>query len=157
VQGADENVRCQKLLIRRRPNAIVCSVTASSITDRSTASKPLTELQQAILDFIWSNGDSTADQVREGIARKHPLKESSVRTLLGRLEARGYLAHRVDGKTFVYNATARPAGLAAKAVRNIIERLCAGSVDQFLTGMVDERVLSVEQLERLARKVRNRK
>jgi hypothetical protein len=42
-------------------------------------------------------------------------------------------------------------------VRNIIDRLCAGSVEQFLTGMVDEKVLSVEQLERLARRVRSRK
>ncbi len=137
-------------------------MTDRNTTDGSRAepgkpSQPLTELQQAILDFIWANGDATADQVRGGIARKHPLKESSVRTLLGRLEAHGYLAHRVEGKTFVYQATARPVSLAARAVRSIIERLCAGSVDQFLTGMVDERVLSVEQLERLARKVRNRK
>jgi predicted transcriptional regulator len=127
------------------------------VTDRSTHSKPLTELQQAILDFIWSNATATAEQVREGISPKHPLKESSVRTLLSRLESCGYLAHSLEGKTFVYRATAPPKSLAARAVRNIIDRLCAGSVEQFLTGMVDEKVLSVEQLERLARRVRSRK
>ena len=47
--------------------------------------------------------------------------------------------------------------LAARAVRNIIDRFCAGSVEQFLAGMVDEKVLSADQLDRLARKVRNRK
>jgi predicted transcriptional regulator len=127
------------------------------VTHRSTKSKPLTELQQAILDFVWSNGTATAEQVREAIARKHPLKESSVRTLLGRLELYGYLAHTVDGKTFVYRATTPRKSIAAGAVRNIIERFWAGSVEQFLAGMVDENVLSVDQLERLSRKVRNRK
>ena len=95
--------------------------------------------------------------MREAIAAKHPLKESSVRTLLGRLESYGYLAHTVEGKTFVYRATTARKSIAAGAVRSIIERFWAGSVEQFLAGMVDEKVLSVEQLERLSRKVRNRK
>jgi predicted transcriptional regulator len=127
------------------------------MTDRSSGTKPLTPLQQAILDFIWASENATAEQVREAIRRNHPLKESSVRTLLTRLEASGYLDHRVEGKTFVYRATAPPKRIAARAVRSIIERFCSGSVEQFLTGMVDEEVLSVDQLERLARKVRSRK
>lgn len=127
------------------------------MTRRSTESRPLTALQQAILDFVWSNQTATAEQVRQGIQQDHPLKESSVRTLLGRLELSGYLTHTVEGKTFVYSATAARKSIAARAVRNIIERLCSGSVEQFLTGMVEEEVLSVDQLDRLARKVRNRK
>ena len=127
------------------------------MTNRSNQTRPLTALQQAILDFIWSNETATAEQVREAIQPDHPLKESSVRTLLGRLESSGYLAHKVEGKTFVYRATAPRTSVAARAVRNIIERFCSGSVEQFLTGMVEEEVLSAEQLERLARKVRNRK
>jgi hypothetical protein len=47
--------------------------------------------------------------------------------------------------------------VAAGAVRSLIERFWSGSVEQFLTGMVDERVLSVEQLERLTKKVRGKK
>ena len=127
------------------------------MTSSSSQHKPLTPLQQAILDFIWSHETATADRVREGIKRAHPLKESSVRTLLTRLEAGGYLTHAVDGKTYVYRATAPRKSIAARAVRGIIDRFCAGSVEQFLTGMVEEDVVSAEQLERLARKVRNRK
>ena len=95
--------------------------------------------------------------MREAIAEAHPLKESSVRTLLRRLQAQGYLTHSVEGQTFVYRATAARESVAAGAVRNVIERFWAGSVERFLLGMVDEKVLSPAQLERLARKVRNRK
>jgi len=42
-------------------------------------------------------------------------------------------------------------------VRQLIERFWSGSADQFLAGMVDEKVLSVEQIERLAKKVRGGK
>ena len=124
------------------------------MTLRSTTHRPLTELQQAILDFIWLKGPATADQVRGALLPRHPLKDSSVRTLLRRLEAQGYLSHGLDGQTFVYQATAPARSVAARAVRNIIERFWAGSAEQFVAGMVDEKVLSVEELRRLAKKVK---
>ena len=119
--------------------------------------RPLTELQQAILDCLWSRGPSTAEQVREGLLPRHPLKDSSVRTLLRRLEARGFLSHRLDGKVFVYRAAVPARSVAARAVRQIIERFCAGSAEQFLAGMVDEKVLSIGEIQRLARKVKGQK
>ena len=117
----------------------------------------LTELQQAILDFVWATGSATSEQVREALLPKHPLKDSSVRTMLRRLEASGYLSHRLEGKVFVYKAAVRSRSVAARAVQHIIEKFCAGSVEQFLVGMVDEKVLSVDEIQRLAKKVRSRK
>jgi BlaI family transcriptional regulator, penicillinase repressor len=124
------------------------------VTSRNIARRPLTDLQQAILEFIWQNGPSTSEQVRLGVAQKHPLKDSSIRTLLRRLESGGYLTHTTEGKVFVYSATAARRSVAARAVRQIIDRFCAGSVEQFLVGLVDEKVLSAEALQRLAKKVR---
>lgn len=79
-----------------------------------------------------------------------------MRTLLRRLEARGYVTHRVEGKVFMYQAGIPSQRVAASAVRHIIRRFFSGSVEQLLVGMVDEKVLSVEELERLTRKVRKR-
>jgi predicted transcriptional regulator len=117
----------------------------------------LTALQQAILDVLWAQGPATADAVRQALRPAHPLKDSSVRTLLRRLEARGLVDHVVDGKVFVYRAKVRAHRLAARTVRHIIDRFCSGSVEQFLVGMVDEKVLPAAEIERLARKIRSRK
>jgi len=133
------------------------SVTHRNVTRRSAVRPPLTELHQAILEFLWTHGPANAEEVREAIRPRHPLKDSSVRTLLRRLEARGYVNHRLDGKTFVYRAEQPPQSLAARAVRQIIDRFCAGSVEQFLTGIVDEKIVSVQELERLTQKVRRTK
>jgi predicted transcriptional regulator len=118
--------------------------------------QPLTELQQTIVDFIWTSGPSTAEQVREGIAGTRRLKDSTIRTLLRRLEERGYLTHQVDGKVFVYQATVQPRSVAARTVRQIIERFWSGSAEQFLAGMVDEKVLTAKQIQKLADRIRNR-
>ena len=70
-----------------------------------------------------------------------PLKDSSVRTLLRRLEARGYLTHHLDGKIFVYEA-AIPASVSRPARTADHQPLLVGLGEQFLVGMVDEKVLS---------------
>ena len=119
--------------------------------------RPLTDLQQAIVDFIWRSGPSTSEQIREGLVPKHRLKDSTIRTLLRRLEDRGLLTHHVDGKVFVYEAAVRPRSLAARSVQQIIERFWSGSAEQFLAGMVDEKVLTAAQIRKLAGKVKDRK
>ena len=128
-------------------------VTVRHVTRRNISRTPLTELQQAILEFLWLGESCTAEQIREGLRPRYPLKDSSVRTLLRRLEARGYVSHRRDGKVFVYQADVPRRSVAARAVQHIIERFWAGSAEQFLVGMVDEKVLSIGEIRRLGRKV----
>jgi BlaI family transcriptional regulator, penicillinase repressor len=130
------------------------NVTVSNVT---MSNRQLTDLQQAIVDFVWKAGPSTAEQVREGLAPKHELKDSTIRTLLRRLEKRDYLTHTVDGKVFVYRASVPPRSLAARSVQQIIERFWSGSAEQFLAGMVDEKVLTSAQIRKLASKVKDRK
>jgi BlaI family transcriptional regulator, penicillinase repressor len=126
------------------------------VTDRNISRRPLTELQQAILDIIWTRESATAEEVRAALQPRFPLKDSSIRTLLRRLEARGLLTHRLSGKVFVYRAKLPARSVAARAVQHIIDRFCAGSVEQFLVGMVDEKVLPLRDIERLARKVKRK-
>lgn len=127
------------------------------MTSRNTSAHPLSPLQKAILSFVESNGPVTSEQVREAVKRDHPLKDSSVRTLLRRLEARGLVSHVVEGKTFLYRAEVASTSVAAAAVRRLIDGFWKGSAEQFLTGLVDEKVLSAADLRRLAKKVGGRK
>ena len=118
--------------------------------------RPLSELEHLIMDFLWSSGAATAEQVREALRPRRVLKDSTVRTLLRRLEEKGYVKHRVDGRTYVYSGADAPQNVAVRAVRQIIERFCGGSAERLLVGMVDDQVIAREELERLARRLRKR-
>jgi len=85
------------------------------------------------------------------------MKDSTIRTVLRRLEEKGYLAHRTEGRTFIYTALDARQNVAVRAVKNIIDRFCGGSAEQLVLGMVDNEVLDRKQFERLARKVAQRK
>lgn len=108
------------------------------------------------MSSIWRRRSATAEQVREDLASAHPLKDSTVRTLLGRLEEKGHLKHEVDGRTYVYSSIEPPQKFAVRAVRQIIERFCGGSAEQLLAGLVDQEVVDAAQLRRLADEIAKR-
>jgi len=112
----------------------------------------LGDLEREVLQLIWQRGDQvTADTVREALSRK--LKESTVRTVLKRLEEKGYLTHEVEGRTFLYRAAEAPTQVAARAVKRIVDWFCNGSVSDVLVGMVDSAMLDPDELKKLADKI----
>jgi len=115
--------------------------------------KNLGEVEQLVMDYIWSSGPATAERCREALASSRPMKDSTIRTILRRLEQKGYVDHEIDGRTFIYRATDARQNVAVRAVKSIIERFCGGSAEQLVLGMVDNAVLDPKQLERLARKI----
>jgi BlaI family penicillinase repressor len=119
--------------------------------------KPLSELEHLVMEVVWERRFATADDVRLALAERHPMKESTVRTMLKRLEEKGYVGHTVDGRTNVYSGVDAPQNVAAKAVRQIIERFCGGSVEQLLVGMVNNDVVDEHELQRLAQRIARRK
>jgi BlaI family transcriptional regulator, penicillinase repressor len=119
---------------------------------------PLSGLENKVMRVVWQQGQATAELVRGALAESDELNDSTVRTILRRLEQKGYLRHYVDGRTYVYQPTVARHNAAADAVRGIIQRLCNGSVEELLMGMVDRELISPEALQRLAQRVaENRK
>ena len=117
------------------------------------ASKPprkaLSELEHVIMRFLWSHGPANSEQVREGLASQRPMKDATVRTILRRLEEKGYVKHRLDGRTYIYSGVERPESVAVRAVRQIMDR--------FLSGSVEHEVIGRRELENLAKKIARRK
>jgi BlaI family transcriptional regulator, penicillinase repressor len=111
----------------------------------------LGDLEREVLNLVWKHGPTTADAVQKLLGRA--LKESTVRTVLRRLEEKGYLAHTVDNRTFIYTATEERSKAAARAVKRIVDRFCNGSVEEVLVGMVDAQMLDRRELQRLADKI----
>jgi len=116
----------------------------------------LGEVEQMVMDYLWTHGPCSSEACREGLAAVRPMKDSTIRTVLRRLEEKGYLRHEIDGRTFVYKASDARQNVAVRAVKSIIDRFCGGSAEQLVLGMVDNAVLDRKQLERLARKISER-
>jgi BlaI family penicillinase repressor len=130
-------------------------VTVRNITRRSSAMK-LTRpeggaLEQRVMQLLWARGPLTAEQARALLGGE--LKEVTVRTVLRRLEEKEYVTHTVNERTFVFSARDGRAQVAARAVKRIVDRLCEGSLDEVLVGMVDAKMLDRVTLDRLSKRI----
>jgi BlaI family penicillinase repressor len=135
-------------------------VTSCNATMKNTHNprpKNIGEVEQMVMDYVWSNGPVSAEACREALAARRPMKESTIRTVLRRLEQKGYVTHEISGRTFIYRAAELRQNVAVRAVKSIIDRFCGGSAEELVIGMVDNAVLDRKQLERLARKISQRK
>jgi BlaI family penicillinase repressor len=114
----------------------------------------LGELERSILQLMWQHGTLSAERVREELDQlDRPLKDSTVRTVLRRLEEKGYVTHILDNRTFLYSPAEPGPMVAGRAVKRILEWFCEGSVEQLLVGMVDSSVLDRKELQRLAERI----
>jgi BlaI family penicillinase repressor len=119
------------------------------VRGQAAVKPPLSGLEHEVMRAVWSGGAGTVDAVHALVSRGRELKEVTTRTVLRRLEEKGYLQHDVDGRAYVYRAVEAPGNLAARALRQLIDRLCHGSVDELVSGIVDANVLSDGELKAL--------
>jgi BlaI family transcriptional regulator, penicillinase repressor len=131
------------------------AITSATIRSIACYSKSMTEnptdlgdLEREVMQLLLGGGPMASEAVREQLPRK--LKQLTVRTVLRRLEDKGFVTHSVAGRTYVFEASERRRDVAARAVRRIVDWLCNGSVEEMLVGMVDKDMLDSAQLQNLA-------
>jgi|SRR5262245_7988726 len=118
---------------------------------------PITDLENDVMRVVWDQQPCSVEAVHEVVSRNRDVKETTVRTILRRLEQKGYVRHQAEGRAYLYRATEPSRSLAARAVRQIIDRFCQGSVEELVSGMVEAKVLSTDEMTRLEDFVRERR
>ena len=112
---------------------------------------PLSPLEHEVMAIVWRRGEVTASQVVEDLRK--PLTNATVRTLLRRLEAKGYVRHTNRGRAFVYRPVVAEAQAATGALRRIVQRFFGGSASKLVAGLVDEGLLAPADVRALSRRL----
>ena len=118
---------------------------------------PLTELENDVMRAVWDQGPCSVETVHQAISRTHDLKEGTTRTLLRRLEQKGYLRHEEKDRAYIYSAMEPARSMAARAVRQIVDKLCQGSFEELVSGLVESKALSEAEMEKLEAFVREKR
>jgi BlaI family penicillinase repressor len=119
------------------------------MTDRRPKLPELTPAQREIMEIIWERGELSASEVRRILTQTRPVSRNTVRTLIERMEEKGWITHRADGRTFLYSAAQQRNASIGQKVREVIETVCGGSPETLVTALLDYRGLSPTELERI--------
>ena len=117
-------------------------------------SRTLTEQELEIMKVVWELQTATVRDVYEALLRRRKIAYTTVMTMMNILEEKGYLKKRAEDKAHVY----RPAQAKAKVIRamvqEFVERVFNGSAEPLLVHLVKDRHLSPEELEKIARTIK---
>ena len=109
----------------------------------------LSQSQREIMEIVWDRGEVSAVEVREILSTKRDLAKNTVRTLLDRMEEKGWLKHREDGRTYLYSAAQPREASIGQKVLEVVEHVCGGSPEELVTALLDYRGLSPQELKRI--------
>ena len=111
----------------------------------------LTGLQLSILDVLWERGEATTQDVWERLTEGRPLALTTVATIMSRLERKRVLAHRRQGRQYVYRATVTRSEVRRSKVRELTENLFGGDPAALLSHLVKADHVDADELERIRR------
>src|SRR5262245_462296 len=97
----------------------------------------LAQLQLAIMHVLWEKGEATVAEVRDALEPSRPLAYTTVGTMLAKLEQRGQVKHRSDGRVNVYRPAVRQDQVSRSMVSDLAVRLFNGDVTQMVCHLLD--------------------
>lgn len=116
----------------------------------------LTELQLEIMNILWDREEATIVEVREALQPERDLAHTTVSTLLSRLEKKGAVTHRTEGRQYVY----APAVKAQRVKRSVVsefsdvaERLFSGDIAELVTHLLAENEVDADDLARVRKMI----
>src|SRR5512137_333782 len=113
----------------------------------------LGDLQHAIMAVLWERGEATAAAVHEALREERGLAPTTIATMLRKMEDKGVVAHRAEGRQFVYRPTVSEDLVRRSMVGELVERLFAGDPKALVAHLVSEHEIEPEELADLRRRL----
>lgn len=114
-----------------------------------TQTVSLTDLQLAIVRILWEKGECTVLEVQEALAPSRKLAQTTVATILTRLEKRGIVEHEPDGRIFVYRALVTEPQVRRSMVSDLTDLLFDGSPAALVSHLLSEKDLNARDLDEM--------
>ena len=118
----------------------------------------LGELQYAIMRVLWAEGEATVARVQEVLATEGERDRAltTVATMLTKMEKKGIVSHRTEGRQFVYRAKISEAAVQRSMVAALTERLFEGDFSALVSHLLTEQEIDAGEVERLKRLIAER-
>lgn len=107
----------------------------------------LSAAERQVMEVVWERGEVTAKEARDALQRE--VARNTVRTLLERMEEKGWVKHREVGRAYLYRAARPREESIGRKIREIVDTVCGGSAESLVAALLDYRGLRPGELQRI--------
>ena len=115
----------------------------------SSPDTPLSPGEMELMEIVWEHEEVSAYEVCEIISERRTVARETVRTMLARMEAKGWLTHRIVGRTYFYAPTVPQEKGLGQRIAQLVDRACGGRPEQLVNALLQYRGLTAEELKRI--------
>lgn len=116
---------------------------------------PLTPLELEIMKVLWTAGASSVQQVQSALPGNPAY--TTVQTMLNVLLRKGKVRRTLKDRAYIYRPAVSRTEAAKTALRDLIDRMFAGSAENLVMGLVETKELTPEKLRRIEARLREEK
>lgn len=118
------------------------------------STKQLGDLQLAIMRVLWKQGECSAAEVHRALWDERGLAPTTIATMLVKMEKKGVVTHRAEGRRYLYEPTVSEAEVTRSMVGQLAERLFQGDVHALVNHLLAEHEIDSEELAELKATIR---
>lgn len=107
------------------------------------------KLQLQIMQILWRDGEASAREITDSLSLTEPVMHSTVQTILRKLEAKGAVEHRQEGRTFIFRPLYERSTVTESATRDLLNRVFQGSIYGLVSHLLKHEEISQDELQRL--------
>ena len=109
----------------------------------------LSKAELEIARIVWNLKDAGVRQVFNALPAGRDIDFTTVQTYLRRLEDKGYLNARLEGRNRVYSPKVRPQTVIRETVGEMVDLLFAGETMPLMKHLVEERKFSADEIDQI--------
>lgn len=113
----------------------------------------LGDLQLAIMRVIWELGEATVTDVHQALLDERGLAPTTIATMLKKMEDKGVVEHRADGRKFIYRPTVSQDQVTRGMVADLTERLFGGDRVALVSHLISRHAIRPDELSELERMI----
>lgn len=114
-------------------------------------------LQHAIMRVLWDQGEASVAEVHRALQGERDRALTTIATMLSKMEKKGVVRHRAEGRQYVYRAAVSEADVKRTMVSDLLELLFSGDAGALVGHLLTEQEIDREELERLRALIARRK
>ena len=105
---------------------------------------------------LWDAGEATVAEVREALSDERDRALTTIATMLTKLEKKGAVGHRTEGRQYVFQPRISEAEVARTMVADLTNKVFDGDVSALVSHLLSEQEIDRQDLERLISLVEER-
>lgn len=114
----------------------------------------LGDLQLAIMRVLWERGEASASEVHAALLDERGLAPTTIATMLRKMEDKGVVDHRTQGRQFIYQPLIREEDVRDGMVGDLVERLFAGRPSELVHHLIEAGEIDAAELDALRKRLR---